>query len=575
MNVSNLPTTSKNGVARAQALESVTVETIATSIVGYFSTGRLLIVGSPSAIGCAFSFIDQQTVRCFGLVSGTSDSSSEGNGDSNQSTAKTPAPQSTLPDNTFYTDSYSVSGHLGDYEVIVVKNDKTIDLGKTVGIESGKFDLVLDLADTQAIAAQIHPPGYMYIAPAAQSEESIQAAVEELSDLIGSFEKPKYYAYNPDICAHGNSGITACTRCIDACPTDAISSIGDTIEVNSHLCQGGGSCSTACPTGAITYAYPPSENSLEILRQILGNYRNREGQDAVAVFYDRESGAAIMENHIGTLNENIIPIEVEEVGSVGLDIYLSVLGYGAGAARILCTTSLAASVRRELSDQLSIANGLLQGLGYPSDLICAIDENQLESLSKDLDDSKQLLRIDCATFAPSGIKRTDIRLALEHLHSESAVKPREVSLPTHAPFGQIKVDQDSCTLCMGCVSVCPASALEAGGDTPKLSFIENNCVQCGLCRTACPESSISLEARYLFDTDTRMRSRTMNEDAPFHCVRCGKPFATQAMLGKMKDKLKGHHMFQNADAIARLEMCEDCRVKDMFAAEGGFPRDRL
>jgi hypothetical protein len=34
-------------------------------------------------------------------------------------------------------------------------------------------------------------------------------------------------------------------------------------------------------------------------------------------------------------------------------------------------------------------------------------------------------------------------------------------------------------------------------------------------------------------------------------------------------------MFQDADALRRLQMCEDCRVKDMFAREmdgGGSPR---
>ena len=519
--------------------------------------------------------MNKESLRCFALVTDESGIHSSEAPGSNEKPLSNSDNHNALPHETYFASDYSVAGHLGEFNITIETNDKTIDLGKTAAIESGKFDLVLDLAESQAIAAQIPPPGYIYVVPSAQNHESFQEAGAQLSELIGNFEKPKFYAYNPDICVHGESGIIACTRCIDACPTDAISSLTDSIEVDSHLCQGGGSCATACPTGAIAYAYPPAKNSLEILRQTLDHYRKAGGKDAIVVFYDRETGAPIMENHITALQENIIPMEVEEVGSVGLDMYLCVLGYGAGAAKILTTSSLAASVRRELTDQIAIAASLLKSMGYPDDGISLINESQLEDITEDSGKSEHLLEIDSATFAPSGIKRTDIRLALEHLHSKSPLKPQTAILPEHSPFGQIEVDRGTCTLCMGCVSVCPASALEAGGDTPKLSFIENNCVQCGLCSSACPEGSISLEARYLFNTDSRMRSRMMNEDAPFHCIRCGKPFATQAMLGKMKDKLKNHHMFQSSDAIARLEMCEDCRVKDMFASEGGFPKSRL
>ena len=35
----------------------------------------------------------------------------------------------------------------------------------------------------------------------------------------------------------------------------------------------------------------------------------------------------------------------------------------------------------------------------------------------------------------------------------------------------------------------------------------------------------------------------------------------------MKSKLKNHWMFAKPDALARLEMCEDCRVQDMFITE--------
>ena len=71
------------------------------------------------------------------------------------------------------------------------------------------------------------------------------------------------------ICAHSVNGQTVCSRCIDACPAEAIVSIGERIEVNPNLCQGGGSCATVCPSGAIRYRYPNLRDNGKRLRDML------------------------------------------------------------------------------------------------------------------------------------------------------------------------------------------------------------------------------------------------------------------------------------------------------------------
>ena len=554
-----LPTLTADGKARLASIEAISVESTPTSLVAYSSLGRTLIAGSRKWLTVAATHLEASQLNCFFLIT-----ENDNPPDSDEDNLPTP----------FMADDFTAQGYLGAFSITVTRDERILDFGKTVGIESGKFDMVFDLSSTAKIEAQIPPPGYFRIEPDDRSEKSVRNATEEMSHLIGNFEKPKYFNYNPDICAHSRSGITACTRCIDACPTDAIISIGELIEVNSHLCQGGGACATACPTGAVTYAYPPAQNQLETLRQMLLKYRELGGSGGVVLFFDREHGSPLVDSQINNLGENILPVEVEEVGSIGLDMLLSVLAYGAAGAAVLCVRT-AELVTSELKFQISLLDELLHGLGFngnPARLVYVekdgeIPDSELQNLA--------LMKIDPARFAPSGIKRTDLRTALEHLHLVSPLKPESIPLPENSPFGQVMVDTNTCTLCMGCVSVCPASALEAGGEVPKLAFIENNCVQCGLCESACPESSITRTQRYLFDTDGRMRARTMNEDAPFHCRVCGKPFATTSMLNRMRDKLKDHWMFQKPDAVARLEMCEDCRVKDMFAAEGGFPRDEI
>lgn len=555
----DLPTTTSDGKARAESIKSVQIQTGSTSIVTYHSAGNLLVVGSRAFISIIHQLLDSyQNLSPYFLVCGDENNGNE-------------ISQSELPETLLMADNTEMTGHLGAFAVSVTKDDRVFDLPKTLSLSSGAFDLIFEFSSAPSIPSEIPPPGYYWLDSESLDDDQIVARLNEIDTLVGNFDKPKYYRYDPDICAHSRSGIKACTRCIDACPTDAIISIGEMVEVDSYLCQGGGSCATACPTGAVTYAYPPAENLLQNVKQLVQNYHAAGGKNCVILFYDQEHGQPIVQQNYMDLAENIFPVEIEEVGSIGIDAYLSLLAYGAAGAMILCVNT-PPSVLTELKFQLSILNELLTGLGYAADAVTLVNPDSLHDNPPILEHKPDWTP---AKFQPSGIKRTDIRIALDHLYEQATIQPVTLPLSANAPFGEIQVNLDTCTLCMGCVSVCPASALEAGGEVPKLSFIEHNCVQCGMCEQACPENSITLQSRYVFDTDQRMRAHTLNEDAPFHCRVCGKPFATNLILNRMKEKLKGHHMFQTADAVMRLEMCEDCRVKDMFAAEGGFPRHRI
>jgi hypothetical protein len=59
---------------------------------------------------------------------------------------------------------------------------------------------------------------------------------------------------------------------------------------------------------------------------------------------------------------------------------------------------------------------------------------------------------------------------------------------------------------------------------------------------------------------------TLNEAEPFHCVRCGKPFATRRMIEGMTGRLGAHAMFAGG-ALKRLQMCGDCRVADLVESK--------
>ena len=455
----------------------------------------------------------------------------------------------------------SLAGHLGQFSIQLESPAATAALQAATGKTEGHFDLVLDLSRPPLLRSEIPPPGYYAPADAAALQQSLQ----ELPTLVGEFEKPRYFRYDASICAHGRSGITACTRCLDSCPTDAIISIGDSIQVDPKLCQGAGSCATVCPTGAISYGYPQLGDTLQRLRTLLKTYRQEGGTEAVLLLHDAEYGRRRLEAVAQQLPENVIPFEIEELGSAGMDSWLAVLAYGASALWLLAPPGLPASVMKAITTQMNIARVILEGMGYPADVL-QISGPDTEALLQLLNSRLPPFAPEHAEFAALDEKRTVIRLAVDHLYEQAPAQRPLVSLPAGSPFGEVEVSAERCTLCMACVSQCPANALSAGDEKPQLKFIEANCVQCGLCCRSCPEDAIAASPRFLYDAVKRNRMRVLNEEEPFCCIRCGKAFAARSVIERITQKMKGHSMF-SGEALARISMCDDCRVKAIYNDE--------
>ena len=171
-----------------------------------------------------------------------------------------------------------------------------------------------------------------------------------------------------------------------------------------------------------------------------------------------------------------------------------------------------------------------------------------------------------AGFAVQADKRATLELALDHLMLQSSVHAEVIALPAvGSPLGALAINKDACTLCLSCVSACPASALQDNAERPQLRFIEKNCVQCGLCVTTCPENALALVPQLRL-TPQRKEAVVINEMQPYACIRCSKPFGTLKAIESMLGKLAGHAMFQGA-AADRLKMCSDCRVIDIYSAD--------
>jgi ferredoxin len=469
----------------------------------------------------------------------------------------------------------SIRGWLGAFEVSWEEDGG----GGDGTARSGKYDLVLDLSPAPLLARHQPPAGYF--APGPGVAERAQA-VRELADMIGEFEKPKYFSYKERLCAHSRNRQLGCNACIEICSAQAIAGAGERIKVNPNLCAGCGACTTVCPTGALSYAYPSAAYTGERLRTLVSTYRQISGGGAggeagrqapgaapVLLFHSGEHGKELigaLEAGAQGVPAHVIPVELQHTASVGLDVWLAALAYGAGAVLVLMTDEEAPQYRAAIAAQMAIANTILNALGYEGEHCRLLQAGQAGSLGAmlalaDTSTMANMVVGEAAGFHVMADKRNTLELALSHLARHAPLKPGNVALPAGAPFGALKIDTVKCSLCMACVGACPATALMDSPTLPQLRFVEKNCVQCGLCATTCPEDAIALVPRMSF-ADTRNQPVVLNESAPFCCIRCAKPFGTLRMIENMLGRLAGHPAF--AGNLDRIRMCGDCRVIDIM-----------
>ncbi len=454
-----------------------------------------------------------------------------------------------------------------------------INFQRTPQEETAEFDLVLDLRSSSAFHRHALPQGYF--------REASAANLLRLRELVGEFEKPKFFDYKQKLCAHSRNEKVGCNACVDICSAEAVSSdkSRQQIKVNPNLCVGCGACTTVCPTGALTYAYPRASEQGRKLKTLLSTYQKAGGKDAVILLHSQDAGQALV-NDLGRAAQlqvaqgvpaPVIHVALWHTASVGLEVWLTALAYGAAQVWVLQTAEEAPQYTEGLQAQMTQAQALLEGLGYaqaghaPVQLLRASQATELDAELQRLSSgaSRWSNRVPLATYAVTNEKRSTLGLAIDHLleHAPAmkANAPEAVALPQEgALFGAVEVNKDSCTLCMSCVSACPANALQDNQQSPQLRFVEKNCVQCGLCVSTCPEKALNLVPRLLL-TPQRKEVRVLNETQAYGCVRCGKPFGTLKGIEAMIGKLAGHAMFQGA-ALERLKMCGDCRVIDIYSA---------
>lgn len=456
----------------------------------------------------------------------------------------------------------SAKGSLGDFEITVDAFRPLKPGGRGVGQfdaerndAKSSCDIILDLRGSGPLFPADHKrEGYVRADPG--DPIAIERALAEAKSLKGVFEKPLFIRFDETLCAHSRASRPGCDRCLNICPTGAILPAGDTVSIDPDICAGCGACAAVCPSGAASYDDPPVTTLFARLRTLASTYRAAGGKGPRVLFHEADWGGEMIQlsARFGRgLPADVIPVEVASIEGVGHTEMLAAFGTGFSAVSIMPGPK---SDRAVIEQQIEFANAISGGT---VSLLDVSDPDQMEEALY-----VPAAEVNVTTpILPLGGRRDVTRLAATALNGDEAVIP----LPKGAPYGKIEIDTDACTLCLACVSLCPAGALGDNPDKPSVRFQETACVQCGLCANTCPESAITLTPQLDLNKEA-LTYRTLNEEEPFECIECGTPFGVRSTVETILEKLGGQHwMFREDRQTKLIQMCDNCRVNAQYHQE--------
>ena len=270
-------------------------------------------------------------------------------------------------------------------------------------------------------------------------------AVLKARDLTGTFDKPRYMDFTEELCAHSRSRIVGCRRCLDLCPTGAITPAGNHVSIDPNICAGCGQCAAVCPTGAAAYALPPADTLLRKLRATAHDLRasRRRARDRAAA---RRAARCAVDRGARAPRRRPAGERAAALGERGD------AGRARGGRRRVCLWGIGAALshsrqaaprcgraapRRSRSPTRSWPGSASARAASPPSRPTIRSRSATRcARSKPTDGAPRP-----AAFTAVGAKRDVLRLALRELHHAAPAPVDIVPLPEGAPFGTVRAQR--------------------------------------------------------------------------------------------------------------------------------------
>ncbi|MDX9832658.1 MAG: 4Fe-4S binding protein [Anaerolineae bacterium] len=354
-------------------------------------------------------------------------------------------------------------------------------------------------------------------------------SLEQIEGVVDTLQS-RHLAIHRDRCSRQRHRHSTCNRCLEACPTGALT-WDDGLEVDPELCVQCGICSAACPTGAIE-ALSPSHDELWVQTQKAAQERGWAGFVC--------SKAAVPPAGRQGL------IEVSCLGRIDEALLVGAGAYGARSLWLVegeCAGCPLARGRQLLDGVIARSEALLQAFGRSTEIMVGTDlPGELAAAGEQAGRGgvtrrglfktlvRETARVGEATRVPQQVeeeepeirvysdglptalpeKRLLLVAALEHMGrpAETRFQAGEGGL-----WAGLKFSSD-CTACQMCAYFCPTGALLKAEHEGRVGVVYqvSRCVNCHLCSDICYQHAVLP----LGEVDL---GRIMDGDVELLCVR--------------------------------------------------------
>ena len=309
----------------------------------------------------------------------------------------------------------------------------------------------------------------------------------------------------------------ACTRCIDACPVDALS-FQFTIIRSPEACRQCGLCLHICPTSAFS-----AKDEWHSLVNMVSTFPSGQSLELICGFHPKpEPGLPECDTTVKTANC---------LAALGPSLYITLRGRGIKhiALRLDACAQCPAGLQNALPHIKAIST--ISSIVEPTESLAAETVQREVHTYRDTTFSRRGLFRSLLgknnDYADGNPPTTSERGRLVHSFETLLKKETPIGEPLdRLPFFQVSI-KDSCNACMACARSCPSGAIRVsitGGNHFILEFAPGLCLDCGLCVASCRMESIVREPLKTLSQFQELNFRTILEDDVSTCRRCQTSF---------------------------------------------------
>lgn len=430
-----------------------------------------------------------------------------------------------------------------DFKVITLKHDEIKFLYGQIGeiyvniiTNNDEYEINCDiLLIENAKEYMLKQSGCYEISTLKNSE--ILNLVKSLSPLTNY---RNFITYDEKICQYHERRHEICGKCADICPTVAILKDDEKKQLMfSHIdCIGCGKCVGICPTSAIDFSIMPRTSFNEITNLY---------KDKIILVVNKNTNFDIKID----LKPNVLPFYVDNIEFLDHVHFMTMLTQSG------CSIVLYNDKFSEITmDNINLINQIYEIKFKTKGIYIAQNENELKNA------------LNSANLVPNsyfsypfleGNKRADFSKRLEFLIAGDDLGV--VKTTQKLRYAKIRINEETCTLCLSCVGACNVDALVADTKDNSIKFNPSLCTACGYCTMSCAEKDTIFIDRGEIELNPSFYSyTTLAKDELFKCIECGKEFATTKAVQKVANMMAP--MFKGDEFKTKmLYCCPDCKAK--------------